>query len=145
MISHRRSQQKIIREFQSEFEVGECWGYNRFYRIDQLESEGYLSADSEDCILLKFYVRPPTFAQLARDQQRYIEDLEKKVNYQEDEITQFRKKVHDIIKHQKRQSKKSSPNKNQHSVEEEEEKEERKLAPLGKIKEIRKRETGEEK
>jgi tripartite motif-containing protein 37 len=28
---------KVQREFQSEFEVGECWGYNRFYRIDQLE------------------------------------------------------------------------------------------------------------
>jgi len=34
MISHRKASQKVVREFQSEFEVGECWGYNRFYRID---------------------------------------------------------------------------------------------------------------
>ena len=67
MISHRSRHQKVTREYQSEFEVGECWGYNRFYRIDQLEPEGYLSADSEDCIFLKFYVRPPTYHQLSRD------------------------------------------------------------------------------
>lgn len=84
-----------MREYQSEFEVGECWGYNRFYRIDQLESEGYLSNDSEDCLYLKFYVRPPTYAQLSRDQKRYIEELEKKVKAQEEENNQFRKKCND--------------------------------------------------
>merc|ERR1712168_318622 len=33
----------IVREFASDFEVGECWGYNRFFRLDLLSSEGYLS------------------------------------------------------------------------------------------------------
>ena len=28
---------EVSREFASEFEVSECWGYNRFYRIDVLE------------------------------------------------------------------------------------------------------------
>jgi tripartite motif-containing protein 37 len=50
-----------LREFSSDFEVGECWGYNRFYRIDLLEREGYLSDD--DKITLKYYVRAPTYAQ----------------------------------------------------------------------------------
>jgi tripartite motif-containing protein 37 len=68
---------KVTREFQSEFEVGECWGYNRFYRIDQLESEGYLN--EEDTLKLKFYVRPPSYAQLCRDQQRHISEMESKV------------------------------------------------------------------
>lgn len=52
----------IVREFASDFEVGECWGYNRwkkcytyeldlwqmcrFFRLDLLSSEGYLSGDS---------------------------------------------------------------------------------------------------
>jgi tripartite motif-containing protein 37 len=102
MISHRRPSQKVVREYQSEFEVGECWGYNRFYRIDQLESEGYLSNDSEDCIYLKFYVRPPTYAQLARDQKRYIEELEKKIKAQEEENTQFRKKCSEQNKQKKK-------------------------------------------
>ena len=48
-------------------------GYNRFYRIDQLESEGYLSNDLEDCIYLKYYVRPPNYHILAQDQLRYIQ------------------------------------------------------------------------
>lgn len=61
------SEQKVVREFASEFEVGECWGYNRFYRIELLERDGYLSGTADDSIFLKFYVRAPTFAQLARD------------------------------------------------------------------------------
>ena len=51
---------EVIREFSSDFEVGECWGYNRFYRIDLLEREGYLSTD--DCITLKYFIRAPNFA-----------------------------------------------------------------------------------
>uniref|UniRef100_A0A8V5H5S7 Uncharacterized protein n=1 Tax=Melopsittacus undulatus TaxID=13146 RepID=A0A8V5H5S7_MELUD len=34
----------IIREFASDFEVGECWGYNRFFRLDLLANEGYLNS-----------------------------------------------------------------------------------------------------
>merc|ERR1719481_842087 len=63
----------IVREFASDFEVGECWGYNRFFRLDLLSSEGYLSGDS---LTLKFQVRPPTFYQKCRDQQWYIHQLQ---------------------------------------------------------------------
>jgi len=62
----------IVREFASDFEVGECWGYNRFFRLDLLSSEGYLSSDS---LVLKFQVRPPTFYQKCRDQEWYIQQL----------------------------------------------------------------------
>jgi len=34
MVNKRSTQESIVREFASDFEVGECWGYNRFYRID---------------------------------------------------------------------------------------------------------------
>merc|ERR1712079_687539 len=47
------SAKNIVREFASDFEVGECWGYNRFFRLDLLSSEGYLSSDS---LTLKFQV-----------------------------------------------------------------------------------------
>jgi tripartite motif-containing protein 37 len=71
----------VIREFSSDFEVGECWGYNRFYRIDLLEREGYLSPPAEesttaDSITLRYFVRAPTYAQQSRDQRRHIELLE---------------------------------------------------------------------
>ena len=35
MVSDRA--QPVIREFASDFEEGECWGYNRFFKIDNLE------------------------------------------------------------------------------------------------------------
>ena len=83
-----------MREFASDFEVGECWGYNRFFRLDLLSSEGYLSNDSltlkfqvltrikrsSTCLSLNpviyFQVRPPTFYQKCRDQQWYIHQLQ---------------------------------------------------------------------
>lgn len=65
----------IVREFASDFEVGECWGYNRFFRLDLLANEGYLKPES-DTLVLRFQVRPPTFYQKCRDQQWYINQLE---------------------------------------------------------------------
>merc|ERR550519_2112674 len=73
MVHHGRDTNKnIVREFASDFEVGECWGYNRFFRLDLLASEGYLFNDS---LTLTFQVRAPTFYQKCRDQQWYISQL----------------------------------------------------------------------
>lgn len=69
----RDSNKNIVREFASDFEVGECWGYNRFFRLDLLSSEGYLASDT---LTLRFQVRPPTFFQRSRDQQWYIQQLQ---------------------------------------------------------------------
>ncbi|XP_033627002.1 E3 ubiquitin-protein ligase TRIM37-like [Asterias rubens] len=63
----------IVREFASDFEVGECWGYNRFFRLDLLASEGYLK---DNTLILQFQVRAPIFYQKCRDQQWYINQLE---------------------------------------------------------------------
>lgn len=49
----RDSDKNIVREFASDFEVGECWGYNRFFRLDLLASEGYLN-ESLDTLVLRF-------------------------------------------------------------------------------------------
>ncbi|XP_057676925.1 E3 ubiquitin-protein ligase TRIM37 isoform X2 [Corythoichthys intestinalis] len=65
----------IIREFASDFEVGECWGYNRFFRLDLLASEGYLNMQT-DTLVLRYQVRSPTFFQKCRDQYWYIGQLE---------------------------------------------------------------------
>ena len=42
MINLINQKASVMREFSSEFESGECWGYNRFYKIDLLKKEGYL-------------------------------------------------------------------------------------------------------
>lgn len=70
----RDASKNIVREFASDFEVGECWGYNRFFRLDLLASEGYLNTET-DTLILRFQVRPPTFYQRCRDQQWYIHQL----------------------------------------------------------------------
>jgi tripartite motif-containing protein 37 len=36
----------VLREFTSDFEIGECWGYNRFFRLDLLSTEGFLLRNS---------------------------------------------------------------------------------------------------
>merc|ERR1719350_2635391 len=77
----------IVREFASDFEVGECWGYNRFFRLDLLSCEGYLSSDS---LTLKFQVRPPTFYQKCRDQQWYITQLQTLSAQQTAQINELR-------------------------------------------------------
>lgn len=41
MINQKDSSIYVVREFASDFVTGECWGYNRFYKIELLESEGY--------------------------------------------------------------------------------------------------------
>ncbi|XP_055855337.1 uncharacterized protein LOC129917252 isoform X2 [Episyrphus balteatus] len=74
---HQSSSKIIQREFVSDFEVGECWGYNRFFRLDLLASEGYLNL-AKDTLELRFQVRPSTYFQRCRDQQWYISQLLKR-------------------------------------------------------------------
>ena len=86
----------IVREFASDFEVGECWGYNRFFRLDLLASEGYLDTDT-DTLILRFQVRPPTFYQKCRDQQWYINQLESTHTQLINQITDPKEVLKDIL------------------------------------------------
>ncbi|XP_028396496.1 E3 ubiquitin-protein ligase TRIM37-like [Dendronephthya gigantea] len=70
--SSPNSSKNIIREFASEFEVGECWGYNRFFRLDLLADEGYLNM-TNDTLILRFHVRAPTYFQNSQEQKWYIQ------------------------------------------------------------------------
>ncbi|XP_022250370.1 E3 ubiquitin-protein ligase TRIM37-like [Limulus polyphemus] len=74
-LASRDATKNIVREFASDFEVGECWGYNRFFRLDLLATEGYLNTQT-DSLVLRFRVRPPTFYQKCRDQQWFINQLQ---------------------------------------------------------------------
>ena len=52
----RDTSKNIVREFASDFEIGECWGYNRFFRLDLLAAEGYLNTELDTLILrYKFF------------------------------------------------------------------------------------------
>ncbi|XP_077976484.1 uncharacterized protein LOC120333595 isoform X1 [Styela clava] len=82
----------IVREFASEFDVGECWGYNRFFRLDLLAHEGYLDPVS-DSLVLKFQVRAPTFHQKCRDLQWYTSQLEQQVSQYQDQINNLNQRL----------------------------------------------------
>lgn len=89
---HPNSSKVVQREFLSDFEVGECWGYNRFFRLDLLASEGYLNIQ-KDTLELRFQVRPATYFQRCRDQQWYINHLIKRQWQQEAEIINLKDRL----------------------------------------------------
>ncbi|KAI4477316.1 hypothetical protein M0804_012906 [Polistes exclamans] len=72
----------IVREFASDFEIGECWGYNRFFRLDLLATEEN-----------RFQVRPPTFYQRCRDQQWYISQLVTVQNQYKTQINELKERL----------------------------------------------------
>ena len=88
----RDTSKNIVREFASDFEIGECWGYNRFFRLDLLATEGYLNTEL-DTLILRFQVRPPTFYQRCRDQQWYISQLVTVQNQYATQINELKERL----------------------------------------------------
>lgn len=85
MIHPTNPSSNISREYASDFEKGECWGYNRFYRKSGIAEEGFLTRD--DTLHLKFYVRASNYYQHCKDQNKYIRSLEKRVTRLKDKCT----------------------------------------------------------
>ena len=46
-----------------------------------MEREGFIDTNNNDKLELRFYVRPPSYSQLARDLKNYACTLEKKVRH----------------------------------------------------------------
>lgn len=103
MIHHlsKDPSKNIVREFASDFEVGECWGYNRFFLLDALITEGFLDTDN-DILILRFQVRPPTYQQKCRDQQWYITHLENDNHHLHNEMKILREKIHFLMSNKRR-------------------------------------------
>lgn len=104
---HQSSSKIIQREFVSDFEVGECWGYNRFFRLDLLASEGYLNIQ-KDTLELRFQVRPSTFYQRCRDQQWFINQLLRKQSQHDMEIKELKDRLRREFNRNKSMSSSSS-------------------------------------
>ena len=94
MINYLDPSQMVIREFASDFETGECWGYNRFFKISLLKEQGYLS--ESDALTMKFYVRAPTYYQLYKDQKYFIRSLQEKENSYKVKLSEFMEKIEDF-------------------------------------------------
>lgn len=94
-VNHKNPHNTVVREFSSLFEVGECWGYNRFYRIDLLTKEGFLSSDT-GALLFRFYVRPPNYFERAREQKRYLQQIELERDRLQLHVNALKKKLAEV-------------------------------------------------
>lgn len=56
----------LVKEYTSDFEDGLCWGYNRFYRLEDLEEHGYWDSEN-DSIKLTVEISSSTLMQEAKD------------------------------------------------------------------------------
>ncbi|XP_026683834.1 E3 ubiquitin-protein ligase TRIM37-like [Diaphorina citri] len=68
------SSKNIVREFASDFEIGECWGYNRFFRLDLLASEGYLNTEN-DTLILRSTIKNQHLTQINELKERLALDM----------------------------------------------------------------------
>ena len=65
----------VTREYVSEFKQGECWGYNKFVKIDHLLQDELFIQGSQKYLCIKFYVRALTYAVRCRDLSWLVIDL----------------------------------------------------------------------
>ncbi|EAR97126.1 B-box zinc finger protein (macronuclear) [Tetrahymena thermophila SB210] len=89
MINQVNPDLRVTREFISPFETGATWGYEKFFKLSQLESEGYLLPES-DMLIFKYYVRSPSYSQFCQSKQNRIEELEAKNLLLQEEIKQLK-------------------------------------------------------
>ncbi len=67
------SKESVVREYSSKFDIGECWGYNKFIALADLHG-GFLTP--EGALHFCISVRNPTYRSLVRDQDEYIKHLQ---------------------------------------------------------------------
>jgi hypothetical protein len=87
-MNHLLPKESTIREYSSKFDIGECWGYNQFIAIPEL-SNGYL--DEAGSLHFQIGVRNPTYRSLVRDQEKYIQVLQNRLNCIENPQPQLRR------------------------------------------------------
>lgn len=72
-MNNKNTKDSVIREYSSNFDIGECWGYNQFIPIEELGND--FLTDVGDLLFI-VNVRNPSYRSLVRDQKQYIEFLE---------------------------------------------------------------------
>lgn len=78
LIKPGNESENIEREYTSEYENSICWGYNRFCKLEDLETQGFWNKES-DQIELKYVVRAANHAQKVKDLSCYISTLEEQL------------------------------------------------------------------
>ena len=73
-----KNRRNYYMEYSSNFSNGECWGYSNFYKIKKLKEDGFIDQNGD--IIIKVYIRPESFEQLARDLKGYIQVIKYQKN-----------------------------------------------------------------
>jgi tripartite motif-containing protein 37 len=68
----------LTKTYKSHFKEGECWGYQKFIKLDNLFNSLYYD-DLNDSISLVYSIRPTTFYQKCINLQNYIVEMEHKI------------------------------------------------------------------
>ena len=69
LLNNKNNKDSVIREYSSNFDIGECWGYNQFIPIEELSND-FLTGSGD--LLFVVNVRNPSYRSLVRDQKQYI-------------------------------------------------------------------------
>lgn len=88
----RNTEKAVFREFSSDFEVGECWGYNRFYRLEHLLNRGFIDK-SQDSLCLKFSVRCPSYYKESHLQEIRIYYLKNELLFAQNRLKEVEQKT----------------------------------------------------
>lgn len=78
----------------SYFAITDGWGFSKFYELDLLETEGFLS---ENTIIFKMYIRPPTYYGLSLDQHEYIRSAKAKIQASQLKIQKLQVKLENTL------------------------------------------------
>lgn len=91
MISQLRK--SLIREFTSNFELGECWGYNKYYPLESLRTEGFVH---NDILIFRFSMRSLTYEQKSHHQQIYIKQIENENQQLNNQIQSLQEQINSL-------------------------------------------------
>ncbi|KAJ5066612.1 e3 ubiquitin-protein ligase trim37 [Anaeramoeba ignava] len=75
-ISLKQISPKASREYSSDFQEGDSWGYSKFHRIHSIENEGFVS---QDTLKIAFSLRPLTYFHKSLEQEKFIQDLKRNI------------------------------------------------------------------
>lgn len=78
LIKANNDGENIERDYTSEYENSICWGYNRFCKLEDLETQGYWDK-TRDEIVLKYLVRPSNHFQKVKDLSCYVAYMEEQL------------------------------------------------------------------
>ena len=88
LINQKYLKDSIVREYSSNFDIGECWGYNQFVPLEELEND-FLT--DEGSLVFHVCVRNPSYRSLVRDQNNYIDKLENKLQEESEKKKNLKK------------------------------------------------------